>query len=85
MSQSEAMLSLGKGPDNNIVCHKVKTQKDMGKAREANPIDEDCPNYYNIPCKLVQGTKYVRHGKEHWNLERSEAMTSLVHRSVLRD
>jgi hypothetical protein len=42
-SQFEAMLTLGKGADNYIVCHKVETQKDMGKTMGAKPNDQGCP------------------------------------------
>jgi hypothetical protein len=90
-SQFEAMLTLGKGAGNHIVCHKVEAQKDMGKTREveaqkdmgkpreAKPNDQSCPTDDRLcvfPCNLAQGNKDERQRKEPWNLQESRAMTS---------
>jgi hypothetical protein len=73
-SQFEAMLTLGKGADNYIVCHKVETQKDMGKKMWAKPNDQGCPTddrLCDFPCKLAHGNKDERQSKELWNLQGS--------------
>jgi hypothetical protein len=57
----------------------------MGKARGATSNEQDClidDMLADIPIKLAEGNKDVRHWKELWYAESSEAMTSLVCRSV---